>query len=100
MDHMEGSLSVKAEVSEMAASAMPRKTRVRRKPVPMSELPTDWWEVEDCAKYLGKSNDWVYKKTADGTLPHYKHGHANHYLPAEIVSWAKAQAAGSKKVRG
>ncbi|WP_223643995.1 helix-turn-helix domain-containing protein [Corallococcus sp. EGB] len=64
------------------------KKRQRRKPVPLEELPTGLWTVGDCARYLGKSDDWVYKRSADGTLPMRKHGADNRYVPAEIVAWA------------
>lgn len=85
----EGSIVARGDAS--ARSAGEKRKRVRRKPVPASQLPTDWWEVEDCALYLGKSDDWVYKKTADGTLPSHKHGRSNRYKPVEIVAWADAQ---------
>ncbi|WP_141257851.1 MULTISPECIES: helix-turn-helix domain-containing protein [Myxococcus] len=66
-----------------------KQKRVRRQPVPLENLPAGLWTVRDCALYLGKSDDWVYRRSADGTLPVRKHGADNRYHRDEIVEWAR-----------
>lgn len=75
----------------MTVSTPPVGRKHRRTvPVPLSQLPADLWTVEHVALYLGKSQDWVYRRTAEGVLPVHKIGAANRYLPGEIVAWVAA----------
>jgi hypothetical protein len=54
-------------------------------------LPPDdeMWEVGHVARFLKRSESWVYKKTALGVLPvHRLDGWGLRYVPAEIRGWA------------
>ena len=72
----------------MASRKRPSK-RIHRKPVPLDQLPQGQWDVEDAAAFLGKSKDWVYRHTADGTLPHRKVGQSLRFIPEELVAWVE-----------
>lgn len=66
----------------------------KQQTTPLSELPglDSIWEVEHCAKYLGKSLSWVYKRSAQGVLPRIKVGNDNRYEPEAVIRWFKSQA--------
>ena len=54
-------------------------------------LPPDneMWEVGHVARFLKRSESWVYKKTAIGVLPvHRLDGWGLRYVPVEIRAWA------------
>ena len=47
------------------------------------------WEVGHVARFLKRSESWVYKKTAAGVLPvHRLDGWGLRYVPLEIRNWA------------
>src|SRR2546425_10772025 len=47
------------------------------------------WEVGHAARFLKRSESWVYKKTAIGVLPvHRIDGRGLRYVPVEISDWA------------
>jgi predicted DNA-binding transcriptional regulator AlpA len=57
-------------------------------------LPPDneMWEVAHVARFLKRSESWVYKKSSSGVLPvHRLDGWGLRYVPAEIRAWAQRQ---------
>lgn len=52
------------------------------------------WNVEAAAQYLGVTRHWVYRRCADGTLPHKKIGNRTRLIPAEVRAWAAKQGPG------
>ena len=82
--------------SETAAVSMVTSTMASlspsRKPPPVEDaLPGDgeMWEVGHVARFLKRSESWVYKKSAAGILPvHRLDGWGLRYVPDEIRYWA------------
>ena len=49
------------------------------------------WTVADVADYLQLSTSWVYKRTAEGTLPCIRLGASVRFDPEAIAEYASAQ---------
>jgi excisionase family DNA binding protein len=54
-----------------------------------------WIGVEDLARTLGVSTDWVYEKAASGELPSYKFGGHRRFRVSEVEDWASKCASGN-----
>ena len=60
--------------------------RLEERPLPSDN---EMWEVGHVARFLKRSNSWVYKKSAAGVLPvHRLDGWGLRYVPIEIRNWA------------
>lgn len=81
------------------AASPPRKKFARRQPVPLAQLPTDLWLVEHVALALGRSDSWVYKRAAEGTLPYTKRTGGLVFIPAEVMAWLTAKDDERKPVK-
>jgi excisionase family DNA binding protein len=46
------------------------------------------WTVEETAKFLNMSKNWVYRRTESGEIPHGKLGRVIRYSPARIREYA------------
>ena len=46
------------------------------------------WTVDDTARYLKMSKNWVYRRTESGEIPHGKFGRVIRYSPARIREYA------------
>ncbi|WP_407667010.1 helix-turn-helix domain-containing protein [Myxococcus guangdongensis] len=49
------------------------------------------WLVEHVAKALGRSESWVYKRVAEGVLPHTKRTGGLVFIPAHVMTWLTAE---------
>jgi excisionase family DNA binding protein len=47
-----------------------------------------WISVDDLARILGVSTDWVYERAASGELPSYKFGGHRRFRISEVEEWA------------
>ena len=47
-----------------------------------------WISVDDLARVLGVSTDWVYERAASGELPSYKFGGHRRFRISEVEEWA------------
>jgi excisionase family DNA binding protein len=47
-----------------------------------------WISVDDLARILGVSTDWVYERAASGELPSYKFGGHRRFRLSEVEEWA------------
>lgn len=47
--------------------------------------------VADAAKYLRKSDSWVYKRVAEGRLPHIKIGSSVRFDRKRLEEWVVSQ---------
>lgn len=46
------------------------------------------WTVDETAKFLNMSKNWVYRRTEAGEIPHGKFGRVIRYSPARIREYA------------
>lgn len=46
------------------------------------------WTVDETAKFLNMSKNWVYRRTEAGEIPHGKLGRVIRYSPARIREYA------------
>lgn len=46
-------------------------------------------DVEGAAKFLKASQDWVYKESAAGRIPHSKLGRKKRFLRSELLAWMR-----------
>lgn len=49
------------------------------------------WTVKDVADYLQISKSWVYKRSADGTLPCIRIGSSLRFVPDVIIAMARGE---------
>ena len=80
------SLSVRETSKTVSSSLLPEGLQFEER-----QLPSDneMWEVGHVARFLKRSESWVYKKSAAGVLPvHRLDGWGLRYLPIEIRNWA------------
>lgn len=68
-----------------------KRKYTKREPVPREQLPKDFWLVEHVAAYLGRSQSWVHKAAASGTLVCTTRCGRLHFDPDKVVAWAKGQ---------
>jgi excisionase family DNA binding protein len=47
-----------------------------------------WISVDDLARILGVSADWVYERAASRELPSYKFGGHRRFRISEVEEWA------------
>ena len=48
------------------------------------------WDVKDVAKFLKRSERWVYGQLSDNAIPHVRLGVAPRFLPDKIRAWVEA----------
>jgi excisionase family DNA binding protein len=58
------------------------------------------WTVQDVAKYLKLSRDWVYRHAQIGELPAKKVGSQLRFLSSEVKEWLRAKSIPKKKGDG
>ena len=63
----------------------------------MSELEDRWLSVEDICKYLGISNDTVYRWIDKRNMPASKVGRLWKFKKSEVDEWVKAGGADQTK---
>ncbi|MFP2962040.1 hypothetical protein ACLEPN_30695 [Myxococcus sp. 1LA] len=80
-----------------ADAAASRKKFERRQPVPISTLPADLWLVQHVALALGRSESWVYKRAAEGSLPHSKRTGGLTFVPAQVMAWVNGKEPASQR---
>jgi excisionase family DNA binding protein len=59
------------------------------------------WTVDETARYLNMSKNWVYRRTEAGEIPHGKFGRVIRYSPQRIREYAEqlhAEAANTNVV--
>jgi hypothetical protein len=77
-----------AAVANVPAREGPREVTPQLDSVPLPP-ENEMWEVGHVARFLKRSESWVYKKTATGVLPvHRLDGWGLRYVPVEIRGWA------------
>lgn len=57
----------------------------------------DVLDVEGAARLLKMSKDWVYRRSAEGTLPCRKLGSKTRFIRAELEAWLASLPGGPRK---
>lgn len=60
---------------------------------PMTELDDRWLSIHDICKYLGVSNDTVYKWIGKHAMPAHRMGRLWKFKRDEVDAWVKAGGA-------
>lgn len=47
------------------------------------------WDVKDVAKFLKRSERWVFGRLSEGSIPHVRLGTAPRFIPSKIRSWVE-----------
>ena len=63
----------------------------------MAELENRWLSVDEICKYLGVSNDTVYKWINKKGMPASRVGHLWKFRKEEIDEWVRGGGAGNKR---
>lgn len=50
------------------------------------------WTVHEAAAYLKMSSSWLYKRVAEGAVPHVKLGNIVRFVPDQVRQFAVAAA--------
>lgn len=53
--------------------------------------PRALWTVSETARFLGMSDNWVYRMSALGHIPCRKIGKKKRFIPEEVENWARNQ---------
>ena len=71
--------------------------RLRRElPDPNDEQHTPWLSIEKAAAYLDWPKQRLYKLTAQGAIPHYKHDGRLLFRRDELNQWLRSHAQTAK----
>ena len=66
----------------------------------MAEIEDRWLSVEEMAKYLGVSNDTVYRWIDGHNMPAHKMGRLWKFKKDEVDDWVKSGGARPTKDKG
>ena len=56
------------------------------------------WNAARAAEYLGVSTSWVYHRSAEGSIPCVRVGHALRFDPAALAAWTRGERRGGRVV--
>ncbi len=56
------------------------------------------WNAARAAEYLGVSTSWVYHRSAEGSIPCVRVGHALRFEPAALAAWTRGERRGGRVV--
>ncbi len=56
------------------------------------------WNATLAAEYLGVSTSWVYHRSAEGSIPCVRIGHALRFDPAALAAWTRGERRGGRVV--
>ena len=65
----------------------------------MTEMEDRWLSISDICKYLGVSNDTVYKWIDKYEMPAYRMGRLWKFKKNDVDEWVKAGGAGQLLIR-
>jgi excisionase family DNA binding protein len=56
------------------------------------------WNAAQAADYLGVSTSWIYHRSAEGSIPCVRVGHALRFDPAVLAAWTRGERRGGRVV--
>jgi len=56
------------------------------------------WNAARAAEYLGVSTSWVYHRSAEGSIPCVRFGHALRFDPLALAAWTRGERRGGRVV--
>lgn len=65
--------------------------------VQVAEKP-QLWNAARAAEYLGVSTSWVYHRSAEGSIPCVRVGHALRFDPVALAAWTRGERRGGRVV--
>ena len=66
----------------------------------MAEMENRWLSVDEIARYLGVSNDTVYRWIAKHAMPSHRMGRLWKFKKEQVDAWVEAGGAADDKRKG
>lgn len=86
------------ETAPQVLGATPHASAAGAPTTPGRSIDRQLWNAAQVAEYLGVSTSWVYHRSAEGSIPCVRVGHALRFDPAALAAWTRGERRGGRVV--
>lgn len=86
------------ETAPQVLGATPHAFAAGAPTTPGRSIDRQLWNAAQVAEYLGVSTSWVYHRSAEGSIPCVRVGHALRFDPAALAAWTRGERRGGRVV--